>query len=306
MRCFLKNISDNIRIYKNLLVIFIQYIYTEHHPELYSKGDWIVNNYEAFYAALLPLEKALKDSANGIVNMQKKISKNTETGNLTDARKLAAGLSESIDKLRDSADALTAHLDSLDIQAYFADGDFTRQLLEACARRNIDVRGEKGVYEMFPLKVRVLGDGEHAAEVWLNRRKLPSFRPEYVADAIQAVQTKLYAGSFKAASFMNELADAYETACLKTGARIGSTQALNKIYKYMAPTARARKDYDAQMFAFDLARLYEAGTEAWVTRGGVRYAFGTSRDGASGIRVLSRSGVESYINTLRPLNEAED
>ena len=39
---------------------------------------------------------------------------------------------------------------------------------------------------------------------------------------------------------------------------------------------------------------------------GTRYAFGTSRDGASGIRVLSRSGVESYINTLRPLNETED
>ena len=74
----------------------------------------------------------------------------------------------------------------------------------------------------------------------------------------------------------------------------------------MVPTARARRDYDAHQFAFDLARLYEAGTEAWVSKSGTRYAFGTSRDGASGIRVLSRSGVESYINTLRPLNEAED
>ena len=265
-----------------------------------------MSNYEEFYASLLPLEKALKDSAGAIVKAQKNIAKNTGIGNLTEARKLAAGLSESIEKLRDSASALTAQLDSLDTQAYFADGDFTRQLLEACAQRHIDVRGEKGVYEMFPIKVRVLGDAEHPAEVWLNRKKLASFRPNYVADTIQAEQTKLYAGSFKVASFMNELADAYETACLKTGARIGSTQALSKIYKYMVPTARARRDYDAQQFAFDLARLYEAGTEAWVSKSGTRYAFGTSRDGASGIRVLSRSGVESYINTLRPLNEAED
>ena len=34
-----------------------------------------MSNYEAFYAALLPLEKALKDSANGIVNLQKKFPK---------------------------------------------------------------------------------------------------------------------------------------------------------------------------------------------------------------------------------------
>lgn len=265
-----------------------------------------MNSYEEFYAALLPLEKALKDSAGAIVKAQKNIAKNTAAGNLTEARKLAAGLAEAIERLGDGASALASQLDSLDTQAYFADGDFTRQLLDACAKRSIDVRGEKGVYEMFPLKVRVLGDGEHAAEVWLNRKKLPSFRPEYVADTIAAEQAKLYSGAFKPASFMNELADAYETACLKTGARIGSTQALSKIYRYMVPTARARKDYDAQLFAFDLARLYEAGTDAWVSKGGVRFTFGTSRDGASGIRVLSRSGVESYINTLRPLNDAED
>ena len=224
-----------------------------------------MSNYEEFYAALQPMEKALKDGAAAIVKAQKNIAKNTGIGNLTEARKLAAGLSESIEKLRDSASALTAQLDSLDTQAYVTDGDFARQLLEACEQRHIDVRGEKGVYEMFPIKVRVLGDAEHPAEVWLNRKKLASFRPNYVADTIQAEQTKLYAGSFKAASFMNELADAYETACLKTGARIGSTQALSKIYKYMVPTARARRDYDAQQFAFDLARLYEAGTEAWIS-----------------------------------------
>ena len=264
-----------------------------------------LNNYEEFYAEVLPLEKALKDAAGAIAKAQKNIAKNTASGNLAEARKLAAGLSEAIERLKSSADALTEQLDTLDVQTYFTDGDFTRQLLAACEQRGIDVRGEKGVYEMFPIKVRVLGDAEHAAELWLNRKKLPSFRPEFVADTIQIEQTKLYAGSFKTASFMNELADAYETACLKTGSRIGSTQALNKIYKYMVPTARARRDYDIQQFAFDLARLYEAGTEAWTTKDGTRYAFGTSRDGASGIRVVSRTGVESYINTLRPLNEAD-
>lgn len=263
-------------------------------------------NYETFYAQLQPSEKALKDSAGAVAKLQKAISKNTQTGNLAEAKKALGALTEAVEQLHACADTLSEQVNSLDTQAYFTSGDFTRQLLEACADRHIDVRGEKGVYEMFPFRVRILGDGEHAAEVYVNRKKLPSFRPGYVADQIAASQARLYAAPFKEAVFMNELADAYETACLKSGARIGSTQALNKIYRYMVPTARARKDYDLQAFAFDLARLYEAGTEAWVSKAGVRYAFGTSRDGATGIRVLSRSGVESYINTLRPLNDAND
>lgn len=263
-------------------------------------------NYESFYAELQPLEKAVKDAAGLVVRLQKTAAKNSEAGNLTEARKNLKALGEAIAQLRERSDMLAARAEDFDEQAYFASGDFSRQLLEACAERGIDARGDKGVYEMFPIKVRVLGDDEHAAEVYINRRKLPSYRPGFVAANIAGQQAKLYAANFKAQAFMNELADAYETTCLKTGARKGSTQALNKIYKYMVPMARARREYDAQAFAFDLARLYEAGTEAWIARDGVRYAFGTSRDGASGIRVLSRTGVESYINTLRPLNDGDD
>ena len=252
------------------------------------------------------MEKALKDSAGLVARLQKAIAKNTDIGNLAEVKKGLSGLEEAVAKLGKCAEDLAEQVNGLDVQEYFTSGDFARQLLAACADRGIDVQGEKGVYEMFPFKVRVLGDEEHAAEVYINRKKLPSCRPEYVANWIAGEQAKLYAANFKAAAFMNELADAYETACLKTGSRLGSTQALSKIYKYMVPTARARKEYDAQAFAFDLARLYEAGTDAWVAKNGARYAFGTSRDGASGIRVLSRSGVESYINTLRPLNETDD
>ena len=65
--------------------------------------------------------------------------------------------------------------------------------------------------------------------------------------------------------------------------------------------ARARKEYDMQAFAFDLARLYELDQDAWITKTGRRFIFGTSRDGKNGIRVLSRSGAESFITTIRPI-----
>ena len=96
---------------------------------------------------------------------------------------------------------------------------------------------------------------------------------------------------------------------LRTALCVGAfprSRQFSKIYKRMAPMARARKEYDMQAFAFDLARLYEAGPSAWVTKDGTRYTFGTSRDGASGIRVLSATGVESFISTLRPLNDSAE
>ena len=68
-----------------------------------------MSNYEEFYAALLPLEKALKDSAGAIAKAQKNIAKNTATGNLTEAKKLAAGLSEGIRKRADGPAGQPGH-----------------------------------------------------------------------------------------------------------------------------------------------------------------------------------------------------
>lgn len=211
----------------------------------------------------------------------------------------AAGL------LKERASAFSEAANAFDTHEYFVSGDFTKQLLDACAERKIDVIGEKGVYEMFPYKVRVYGDDEHAEEVWINRKKVASFRPAAVADTIKQGREKLYKANFNELSFMNELADAYDTTCLKSGSRPGSTIALTKVYKTLTPMARARKEYDMQAFSFDLARLYEKGPDAWVTKSGRAFTFGTSRDGKSGIRVLSSTGVESFITTIRPIAAEE-
>ena len=201
-----------------------------------------MQNYEELYRALQPLEKALKDSAAAVTKQQKAIQKNTETGNLAEVKKSLEAIAEAAKTLQEGIDAVLSEIDSFDTRAYFADGDFTKQLLDACAEKGVDVRGETGVYEMFPFKVRIIGDEEHDSEIWINRKKLPSFRPSFVAESIHADQARLYNAKFNEQTFMTELADAYELACLKSNARIGSTQSLDKIYKFLAPTARARKD----------------------------------------------------------------
>lgn len=262
-------------------------------------------NYEELYETLQPLEKALKDSAAAVMRMQKSIQKNTEVGNLTEVKKTLASLKETVDLLGERVEAVDAEVDAFDTKGYFISGDFTKQLLECCKEKEIDVRGEMGVYEMFPYKVRITSGEDHSEEVYINRKKIPSFRPSYVAETIRAGQEKLFKARFNALSFMTELAEAYETTCLKSGARIGSTQKLDKIYKTMVPMSRSRRDYDKQAFAFDLARIYEEGTESWVSKSGKQYFFGTSRDGKSGYRVLSSTGVETYISTLNQISDGE-
>ena len=263
-------------------------------------------NYEELYAELTELEKDLKESVGLVTRLNKRIAKNSETGNLNEMKKDLDQLRAASDDLKDRTAAFSEAVNAFDTKEYFVSGEFTKQLLESCAEKNIDVIGEKGVYEMFPYKVRIYGDDEHAEEVWINRKKIASFRPSAVADTVKQGQEKLYKAKFNEQSFMDELAEAYETTCLKGGSRSGATIALTKIYKTMTPMARARKEYDMQAFSFDLARLYEKGPETWVTKSGRTFTFGTSRDGKSGIRVLSRTGVESFITTLRPITTSTE
>lgn len=264
-------------------------------------------NYEDLLNGVQPALKAIKDGAAAVTKHQKPLGKNMENGNLPEIRKEIAFLKEQTNQLQAQVQEVESLVEGFDFQEYFVSGDFTRQMLDSCAEKKIDVVGEKGVYQMFPYKIKIVADAEHAPEVWQDRKKLNSFRPSYVAETIRTGQAKLYSANFNVQSFIADLADAYETARLrdsKKGVRDGATIDLTKIYKYLAPTARARKEYDAQAFAFDLARAYEAGPDAWVTKSGEKFELGPSRNN-TGYRVLSSTGVESYISTLRHLVNAE-
>ena len=264
-------------------------------------------NYEELYESINPLGKEMKDTVNGSVRLYKSIVKNIEAGNLNEVRKTLPQIAESGDRLRQQCAQIADLVSAFDTKQYFVSGDFTKQMVDACEKSGIDVKGEKGIYEMFPYKVRIVGDEEHPEEVWINRKKYPSFRPKAVAEYIQANREKLYKATFNESLFIHELAEAYDTTCLKNGARIGSTQRLATIYKTMTPMARARKEYDFQAFAFDLARLYELGSEKWITKDGRQFVFGTSRDPKNAVRVLSSTGVESYIVNIKSIiTEAGD
>ena len=107
-------------------------------------------SYEELLREVQPLGKTLRDSASAAVRLQKNLQKNLETGSLAEAKRIIDTMEENIRQMHAAADALGTALNGFNTQEYFAGGDFARQLLDACTEKGINVKGEKGVYEMFP------------------------------------------------------------------------------------------------------------------------------------------------------------
>ena len=129
-------------------------------------------NYEELYARLTPLEKELKDSVSSVTKHNKAIIKAMETGCLTDLKKAVQLLSEAAEQMKGRIEKYSECVEQFDVREYFMSGDFAEQLVACSIERGIDVTGSKGIYEMFPYKVRVAADDEHFGEVYVNRKKI--------------------------------------------------------------------------------------------------------------------------------------
>lgn len=250
-------------------------------------------NYEELYNNLQSLEKTLKDRQAAALKQYKNAVKNTEAG---DVKSLSKNLEQLLSILADEqklAEDLKQNVENFDTKTYFESGDFAAQLLESCSEKEIDVKGEYPVYEMFPYKVKI--DAE-TQDVYVDKKRIPCARPAELAKQIKAGQDKLNNATFNAQSFLNELADAYDLAIIKGNKAPASDLYLSDLYKLMVPMARSRKEYDLQSFAFDLARLHPLNT--LTTKDGRSYQFGPGRKVNKKIRILDKEGRETFLFTI--------
>jgi hypothetical protein len=107
---------------------------------------------------------------------------------------------------------------------------------------------------------------------------------------------------FNTSVFINELAAAYDLAVIVKKSedkhpRQEYSLFLKDLYEYLAPTQRARRDYDLQSYAFGLARLYASDTEE--TKDGRKIEFGPSKNAKKLIRILDQNGREQFLGTVR-------
>ena len=264
-------------------------------------------DYEVFYQGFQQLEKNLKEKVQHTQRSFKKIIKDSKTGNVKQ-------LTRDIEELRVLADELAAlsndlqnAADNYDSRGYFESGEFTRQLIEYCKQYEVDIKGEAGVYEMFPFKLRV--DAENQ-DLYVNRRKVQCMRPAYFAQDMKQQVEKYMKSAFNMSYFIDELSEAYDLAVIVRNSKSPAPRFefdvnLKDIYGYLAPTRKARREYDSQQYAYDLSRLYISGLDEQ-TKDGRRFQLGSSKIQSKLIRILDGDGKEQYLGTIRFFKMAEE
>ncbi|MCL1808681.1 MAG: hypothetical protein FWG42_02815 [Clostridiales bacterium] len=262
-------------------------------------------NYEEFYQDLQALEKGIKEKLQGTQKSFKSITKNSEKGDLKNLAKGIAQLKVYLGETEGLAESLEELAGSFDGREYIESGDFAMQLVECCEQCSVDIKGEFPVYEIFPYKVRI--DAENQ-ELSVNKKKFQCARPLKFVQDIKASREKYLKAQFNASLFLNELAAAYDlNVAVKERKNKGKSKGkdvvdghqlmLWDIYSYIAPTQRAKKEYDMQNFAFDLARLYSSEIKA--TKDERKFQFGPGKATTKHIRILDGDGNEQMLETVR-------
>ncbi len=256
-------------------------------------------DYEILYESLQRLEKDLGDKLLALGRARKNLARNSEKGELKSLFKDLAQINGLISDCGDIAAEYEENARGFDVKEYMESGGFAAQMTAACQSLNVDIKGDYPVYEIFPYRVKIESESQ---ELYVDRKKVVCARPLHFARTIKQNQEKLNRAPFNAAAFLNELADAYDTAVLRKskGGKAVTSEGdilLKDLYNYIVPMQRFRREYDAQSYAFDLSRLY--GSEVERTKDGRGFQFGSSRQSSKLIRILDREGNERYLGTIR-------
>ena len=139
-------------------------------------------NYEDFYQDLLPQQKNVKDGLAALQKLFKAVNREVEGGDVKNLVKDMEAMVQAVSALSDAVNAMKASADGFDAKGYFESGEFAAQMLDACAEKGVDVRGESPVYEMFPYRVKI--DAENM-DLYLDRKKVQCMRPESFVNIVK-------------------------------------------------------------------------------------------------------------------------
>ena len=258
------------------------------------------NNYEVFYQDIQQLEKNLKEKLQQTQRSFKNITRDSKRGDIKQLTRDTEELRGLADELVALSTCLQSAAENYDSRGYFESGEFTRQLIDYCKQYGVDIKGEAGVYEMFPFRLRI--DAENQ-DLYVNRRKVPCMRPLHFVQNMKQQVEKYTKSGFNLGQFINELATAYDLAVIVRNStspapRFEFDVLLKDIYGYLAPTRKARREYDSQQYAYDLSRLYISGLDER-TKDGRRFQLGPSKQENKLIRILDSDGMEQFLGTIR-------
>lgn len=250
-------------------------------------------NYKDFIEKSVDTGKLVKDKIKQLDKLQKSFQKNSDKGDVKSLLKDSESLKEAASSLVSVVGVLDEIVSSFDYESYFNCGQFAEETVNTCRETGIDVSGAYPVFEMFPFKIRF---DESNSDLYVDRKKLASFSPVFIAQTIKAAQEKLNKVPFDASKFANEIFNVYKTYLIKKSLKEGTAVGLKNLYKELVPMARFKKEYDEQAFAFDVARLYMKLDEV-NSLNDFKIKLGTERKGSE-IRILDANGKEQLLSSI--------
>lgn len=232
-------------------------------------------------------EATLK-AANVATRALKRFRTAAQVGNLRELGPSIDAAQQAINNLERQLASAGAGWD-FDEEAYFAGGDFQREVVAIAEQQGVRVFDEDDRLYCSPVLVRVLPT-ERAVQVDKARER--RLRPSVLVAHLKALQTR--PRRFRTDAFLESLFEAYEALVAKHGRsseRFGRIEKLLDVYALLTLLPGSGREYSRQEFGRDLYLLDRSGVTA--TRRGYRVAFHASsgsRSAAGTIRVIDEDG----------------
>lgn len=242
--------------------------------------------------------KSLNNAHRSMVNVVRRVKTAGDEGNLEALQQALARYGELLDRQQETLLGLSEKLPSFNLQVYLQE-EFHRGFLEALAAESLAVEAEYPVYEVLPFKVRALPEKEM---VTIDDRVCRNLRPGVLAGHLRKSIDRLNAASFDSQRFLQALAAAYDTEMAKQIAKtkidVSEQEVLLKdVYNTLTPLPRQRRDYPAQLFAFDLHRVLKSG---WLNApDGRRLWLGHVRNNRQALVVLDAQGQPQRFGVIK-------
>jgi uncharacterized coiled-coil protein SlyX len=242
--------------------------------------------------------KSLNNAHRSMVNVVRRVKTAGDEGNLEALQQAMARYGELLARQQETLQGLMEKLPSFNLQSYLQE-EFHRDFMDALATENLAAEAEYPVYEVLPYRVRVLPEKEM---VTIDDRVYRNLRPGVLARHLKKSIDRLNAASFDSQRFLQSLAMAYDTEMAKQIAKtkidVSEQEVLLKdVYNTLTPLPRQKRDYTAQLFAFDLHRLLKNG---WMNApDGRRLWLGNVRNNRQALVILDAQGQPQRFGVMK-------
>ncbi len=235
------------------------------------------------------VDAALKAAAT-VASSLKTFRAAVHVGNLRDLGPAIAAAEQALTGLRQQFANAKEGWD-LDEDAYFANGFFSRELLQTAQRMNVRIFEQDDRLYCYPALVRVLADERC---VLIDKKRERRLRPSVLVDHLKDLQRRL--PRFKPEAFLEALYSGYTTIVAKRGKDLfgqGIVVKLLDVYDLLTLLPGQAREYSRQEFARDIYLLDRSGVTA--TKRGYVVSLPAStgtRSPGSTVRVITEQGEE--------------